>query len=165
MADSDVIGNFTDAALVFNDGSSLSATCTLMDGNFSIELPNNGREVGEYQAQGELVGLRYEARAFATLSVTGHLTTPLDAFSSLATGITSGAVSTTADIGDVFCGDVQLTATYGTSTRRYAFEDMRMESMSHNGGSPNNRTLNFKGYAKVTLTDQTGTTKTLVAGR
>lgn len=158
-------GNFTDAAFVITDDSTLSATAAFTNGEYALEMPTDGRAIGVYESQGAVTGLRKEARAFVTLTITGHLTTPLDAFRKLASGKTSGFVSTTADIGDVPCVDGQLTTTYSTSTRRYVLEDLHMESMSHSGGSPNSYTCNFTGYAKVSMTDETGATVILVAGR
>jgi len=166
MSDVTTIGNFRDGTLVATDGSTLSATLALYDGAYSIDnLVPDGAEVEVYQAQGHVVGARKGARVFPTIGINGHLNTPLDAFRSLATGITAGFVSTTADIGDAVAVKLTFTATYGTSLRRYVFNDCRLTGHGHTGGSPNAYALTFECLGAVTLTDQTGTTRTLIAAR
>ena len=166
MSDATTIGNFTDGTLVATDGSTLSATLALFDGAYSLDnLMPGGAEVEVYQAQGHVVGARKGARALPTLSVNGHLTTPLDAFRSLALGITFGFTSVTNDIGDAVAVDLVFTATYGTSLRRFRLDDCRLTAAGLTGGSPSAYALTFEVLGAVTLTDQTGTTRTLIAAR
>lgn len=166
MSDATTIGNFTDGSLVATDDSTLSATLALYDGAFSLDnLLPGGAEVEVYQTQGHVTGARKGARAMPTLTVNGHLNTPLDAFRSLVLGITSGFVSVLADIGDAAGVDLVFTATYGTSVRRYNLSDCRVTGHGHTGGSPNAYALTFEVLGPVTLTDQTGTTRTLIAAR
>lgn len=166
MSDATTIGNFTDGSLVATDGSALSATLALFDGAYSLDgLVPGGAEVEVYQAQGHVVGARKGARVLPTLTVNGHLNTPLDAFRSLVLGITATFVSVTNDIGDAAAVDLTFTATYGTSLRRYVLEDCRVTAHGHTGGSPSAYALTFEVMGAVTLTDQTGTTRTLIAAR
>jgi hypothetical protein len=166
MSDATTIGNFVDGTLVATDGSTLSATLALYDGAYSLDnLMPGGAEVEVYQSQGHVVGARKGARVLPTLSVNGHLTTPLDSFRSLVLGITSGFLSTTADIGDAAAVKLTFTATYGTSLRRYVLNDCRITAAGLTGGSPSAYALTFEVLGAVTLTDQTGTTRTLIAAR
>ena len=143
---------FADGSLTITDDGGHSATITLSDGSQSISgIIPSGREQIDVQSRGAWVGSRLGQRVFPTITVSGTLTTPSDAFNLLATGLTVGFVNTAASLGDVPHVDGSWSFGYGAEARAVTFDDASLTDLSFTEGAPSTYsiTLTVKGPMEI----------------
>jgi len=143
---------FADGVLTITDDGGHSASITLSDGTQSLSgLVPSGREQIDVQSRGAWVGSRLGQRVFPTLTVSGTLSTPGEAFHLLAAGLTAGFVSTAAALGDVPHVDGSWVFDYGAESRDVTFDDASLTDLSFTEGAPStvSITLTIKGPTEI----------------
>jgi len=157
-------GNFTDGTLTVTDGSTLSETLPFFNGEWTLTLPNKGREIQEYSAQKAFTGARLAGPVAAELAVAGHLGELVDDWQALVTGTAAGFTSVWTSDSDVPFFHGSLDVSNGARSRIITFQYGYIPSFDLAGGGPNSRSQTIRILGSITMTEDDGTVTTLVSG-
>lgn len=142
--------NFRDCVFTITDDAAHSASLQLSDGNIKISnVRPNGVETEVHESQGAVVGHRKGKRALYTITVSGILHTASNDFHDLAMGVTSGFVSTTADIGDAPAVDFDCSFDLGLESRDFVGDDAELTGWDIEFGSPAKVNFTFQCLGKL----------------
>lgn len=154
---STINGNFVDGVFTITDNAAHSATLLLSEGDFSLgPIAQDGHEITVSQTRGAVSGARKAARVLPTITVTGKLSDPGDAFVKLAQGLTAGFVSVVADIGDAIGVDWDFSFDFGAEVRDYNGDDAILTEMTVSESDPSTIAFTFQLLGPISGTNASG---------
>ena len=163
---SQIVNMSGDWRYTVTDDGGHSQTLALQDVSGTLEIPpNDGHEEVVVETNNQMTGSRRGKRIYGKLTVSGVLADPGAPFQTLASGRTSGFVSTMADIGDTSAVDWSASCNYGAQSRSYYGQDAVAGPIQIAVGDPAKISFTFDLRGPMYSSDTTNGVVTLVSAR